>query len=93
MNIPEVIQYLADNYKVGIPVLCGVVVLGYLVFSIRLIVTSRREGLNVCMSAMIPAVNLFIWMRKGLRKHKNNKIRRERLSEEKNLSEGGEIEL
>lgn len=67
-------QYLADNYVYGIAVLCSVVCIIYLIFSIRLIVTSRREGINICASAMIPFVNIIFWVRKCVVKHKNNKV-------------------
>lgn len=90
MTLSETILALSENYVIGISVLCVVVVAGYLFFSIRLIVTARREGLNICMSAMIPFVNLIIWFRKCLRKHKNNKIRREN---SRVLAEDEEIEL
>lgn len=90
MSISESMAYLAENYIPGIVVLCVVVVAGYLFFSIRLIVNARREGLNVCISAMIPIYNLIIWLRKVFRKHKNNKIRREN---NRVLAEDEEIEL
>lgn len=63
---------LQQNYVVGMSVACTVVVALYLAFSIRLIVTSRREGINACASAMIPVYNLILWIRKWRRKKKNN---------------------
>lgn len=64
-------QALADYYIVGISVICVLVVTLYLVFSIRLIITSRREGINACASALIPVYNLILWIRKCRRKKKS----------------------
>lgn len=65
---------LQQNYVVGMSVACTVVVALYLAFSIRIIVTSRREGINACASAMIPVYNLILWIRKWRRKKKNDQV-------------------
>lgn len=65
---------LSDNYILGIVILCSIVVACYLIFSIRLIQTSRREGLDVCISAMIPIYNVVLWVRKCIKKHQNSKV-------------------
>lgn len=90
MNLSSMIEFLSINYIVGISVFCTIVVIGYLVFSIRLIVTSRREGLDVCMTAMIPIVNVFLWFKKCIRRHKNKKIL---LESSRVLKDDEEIEL
>lgn len=90
MTLAESIEYLGENWIVGISVLSSVVVVLYLVFSIRLIVTSRREGINTSMMCMIPVLNIFLWFRKCWRKHKNNKIR---IENSRVLAEDEEIEL
>lgn len=64
---------LAENYILGIIALCVIVVACYLIFSIRLIKTSRQEGLDVCTSAMIPIYNVVLWVRKCIRKYNNSK--------------------
>lgn len=69
--------FLANNYVYGIVLLCCVVCIIYLAFSIRLIVTSRREGINLCAMAMIPVINILLWVRKCVVKRKNNKVFRE----------------
>lgn len=74
MSLGSVMQFLADNYIVGISIACVLVVALYLTFSIRLIVTSRREGINACVSAMIPPYNIILWIRKCRRKKKNSII-------------------
>lgn len=83
MSFKEVMQALANYYVVGITIICIVVVTLYLIFSIRLIITSRREGINACASAMIPIYNLILWLRKWRRKKKNSKL----------MGEDEEIEL
>ena len=83
MSFKEVMQALADYYIVGISVLCVIIVSLYLIFSIRLIITSRREGINACASAMIPVYNLILWLRKWRRKKKNSTV----------MDEDEEIEL
>lgn len=73
MSFSELMQFLADNYTIGIPIFISLLIGVYLLFSIRLIITSRREGLNICVSAMIPVYSLILWIRKCIRKRKNNK--------------------
>lgn len=73
MSFSELMQFLADNYTIGIPLFISLLIGVYLLFSIRLIITSRREGLNICVSAMIPVYSLILWIRKCIRKRKNNK--------------------
>lgn len=73
MSFSELMQFLADNYTIGIPIFISLLIGVYLLFSIRLIITSRREGLNICVSAMIPVYSLILWVRKCIRKRKNNK--------------------
>lgn len=73
MDISSFMALLAEEYVIGTAITCTVVVAIYLTFSIRLIVTARREGINVCASAMIPVYNLILWFRKCLRHRKNTK--------------------
>lgn len=83
MEFKDFMQFLADNYIVGISVACVVVIAVYLVFSIRLMISARREGINACASALIPIYNLILWVRKWRRKKKNSAT----------LAEDEEIEL
>lgn len=73
MDISSIMQLLADEYVIGTAVIAVVVVTAYLTFSIRLIVTARKEGIDVCASAMIPVYNLILWIRKCIRHRKNTK--------------------
>lgn len=73
MSFPEIMQFLADNYVVGMSVFIILLISIYLLFSIRLIITARREGLDICVSAMIPIYSLILWIRKCIKKRKNNK--------------------
>lgn len=73
MSFPEIMQFLADNYVVGMSVFIVLLISIYLLFSIRLIITARREGLDICVSAMIPIYSLILWIRKCIKKRKNNK--------------------
>lgn len=78
----EFMQMLADEYVIGISVLIVFVIAIHIFFSVRLIVTSRREGLDVCVSAMIPVYNLVLWVRKSIRKYRNKKIDKIELNQE-----------
>lgn len=78
----EFMKMLADEYVIGISVLIVFVVAIHIFFSVRLIVTSRREGLDVCVSAMIPVYNLVLWVRKSIRKYRNKKIDKIELNQE-----------
>lgn len=78
----EFMQMLADEYIIGISVLIVFVIAIHIFFSVRLIVTSRREGLDVCVSAMIPVYNLVLWARKSIRKYRNKKIDKIELNQE-----------
>lgn len=78
----EFMQMLADEYVIGISVLIVFVIAIHIFFSVRLIVTSRREGLDVCVSAMIPVYNLILWVRKSIRKYRNKKIDKIELNQE-----------
>lgn len=64
---------LAREYRVGIIAVSVICVALYLIFSIRLIVTSRREGIDICMLAMIPVLNVFMWIRKCIVHIKNSR--------------------
>ena len=78
----EFMQMLADEYVIGISVVIVFVIAIHTFFSVRLIVTSRREGLDVCVSAMIPVYNLVLWVRKSIRKYRNKKIDKIELNQE-----------
>lgn len=78
----EFMQMLADEYVIGSSVLIVFVVAIHIFFSVRLIVTSRREGLDVCVSAMIPVYNLVLLVRKSIRKYRNKKIDKIELNQE-----------
>lgn len=78
----EFMKMLADEYVIGISVLIVFVIAIHIFFSVRLIVTSRREGLDVCVSAMIPVYNLVLWVRKSIRKYRNKKIDKIELNQE-----------
>lgn len=73
MGISGIMAFLADNYIYGISVSCVVVISMYLAFSIRLIVTARRVGMNICASAMIPIYNIVLWVKKCIVKHRASK--------------------
>ena len=74
MSLSEIMATLADQYIVGITICCLIVSGLYIAFSVRLIITTRAEGMNVCASAMIPVYQLILWFRKCLRKRKRIKM-------------------
>lgn len=73
----EVMKTLADYYVYGIVVCCIIVTALYLAFSIKLIITSRREGLDVCVSALVPIFNIGLFFKKVFKKKKRLKLEKE----------------
>ena len=69
--------YLADNYVYGIAILCCVVSAVYIAFSVRLVITSRREGINICALAFVPVLNIILRVRKCVVRRKHNKTFKE----------------
>lgn len=61
-QVTEMMKYLADNYIEGIAVISGVIILIYLIFSIRLLFTSRDANMNLYASAFIPGLNIILWV-------------------------------
>lgn len=61
-QIAEIAKYLQDNYVEGIVIACAVVVSIYLIFSIRLVFTSKDVGMRILASAFIPGVNVILWV-------------------------------
>lgn len=68
--------FLAREYVVGIASLATLSVGVYLAFSIRLIKSCRKLGMDVCTSAMIPIYNVILWVRKCFR---SRRMKREEL--------------
>ena len=66
-QITEVMGYLAENYMWGIIICCAVVVVIYLLFSIRLLFTSRDVGMRLYVSAFIPVLNVLLWVVKCIK--------------------------
>ena len=64
----EIMIVLADRYVIGIACLSFLIVVGYLVFSVLLVIRARRVGMDICVGAFIPFWNLVVWMRVALRR-------------------------
>lgn len=62
--------WLADNYVAGIIVACIVVLIIYIGISLVIMFSAREEGLDICVSAMIPVWNLGILLRTKFHKKK-----------------------
>lgn len=86
-QVTEMMKYLADNYVEGIAVISGVIILIYLIFSIRLLFTSRDADMNLYASAFIPGLNIVLWLIKCI------KVSHNRWIESHILSDEDEIEL
>lgn len=61
--LSRIMLFLADEWLVGSIVSIMLVVVGYLVFSILLLIRCRKRGYDVGVSAFIPVVSLFIFIR------------------------------
>lgn len=83
----EIMLTLAREWVIGVSVCIVICLVAYLVFSILLVRSCRRNNYDVGVSAMIPFVNIFIFIKNCILKRKNLKI------EEKISSMDGEFEL
>ena len=68
---------LADGYLYGIVVACFFVIVGYVLYSVLVLLSCRKVGIDICVSAMIPVYNLILPIRRLIRKHKNSQIYQE----------------
>ena len=67
--------WLAENYVMGIVVACIIVILLYVGVSLVGMFSAREEGLDVCVSAMIPIWNIVILIRTRIHKqHRKQKL-------------------
>lgn len=73
MSLSGVMATLADQYVIGIIICCLIVSGLYIAFSVRLIITARSEGMNICATAMIPFYQIILWVIKCFRRHKRIK--------------------
>ena len=92
MFSPDVMLYWQNNWKLGMSICCGVVMVAYLGISLLILLRLRhKKEADVCMSAFVPVVNIVQYARYS---HKFNKKVRALLKEEElsNL-EDEEIEL
>lgn len=89
-NMSEIMLILAENWKIGYGILNALVLIVYLIFSIRLVITSRRIGYDVGVSAMIPLINIIVFLKKG---HKVRKIKKQQKNDSRLLGEEEEFEL
>lgn len=63
----EIVNFLRENW-IAVPIVASLIFIVYLVFSIRLVFTARRAGMNVCMLAFIPGINLIIFVIKCIKR-------------------------
>lgn len=68
---------LADNYLYGIAIAVFLVVVGYIAYSVLVLLSCRKVGIDICVSAMIPVYNLILLIRRFIRKYKNSQIYKE----------------
>lgn len=71
MDKAMLMQYLADNYVTGIGITSALVVISYIVFSLRLLYVSRCEDMDIGVSAFIPVINMVVWGIYRVHKHRN----------------------
>lgn len=81
----NIMKMLANYYIVGIIVSSIVIVGLYVLISTRLVITSRRKGINVCGTGFIPIYNLTLLIRqamvsKRLKKEELARIETERVT-------------
>lgn len=68
LKLSEVMLYLQIQYVEGIVVICSLVVAIHLIFSIRLLFTSRDANMKLFSLAFIPGLNVFLWLVKCIKK-------------------------
>ncbi|MGV3076424.1 hypothetical protein ACEE21_15200 [Clostridium baratii] len=83
----EIMSTLAREWVVGVSVCIAICLIAYIVFSVLLVRSCRRNGYDVGVSGMIPFVNIFILIKNCIYKRRNLKI------EEKLSNMDGEFEL
>jgi hypothetical protein len=66
-QVKEITAYLAEYYVEGIAITCIVVVAIYLIFSIRLVFTSKDVGMKILSLAFVPGLNIILWVIKCFR--------------------------
>lgn len=69
----DIMVVLAREWKIGYVIFSILGVLIYLVFSINLVTTSRKEGYDIGVSGMIPLWNIVVLIKKKLFIAKKNK--------------------
>ena len=63
----DIVNFLRENW-IAVPIFAVVVFVLYLIFSIRLVFTARRAGMNVCMLAFIPGINIIVFFVKCIKR-------------------------
>lgn len=79
MSFAEMMDYLRLYWREGTIALCTVVCISYLIFSIRLLFSSRDAKMKIYSLAFIPVVNIIVWVVKC---RKVRKLRKMALREE-----------
>lgn len=57
----EIMLLLAREWKIGSIIVCFLLVISYLSYSILLLRNCRKYNYDVGVSAFIPFINIFIW--------------------------------
>ena len=65
---------LADMYLYGVLASIFIVVGVYVFYSVRVLLSCRKNGIDICASAMIPVYNLTLPVRVLIKKHKEKQI-------------------
>lgn len=93
----ETMQNLADRYVEGIVTISIVICLVYIALSMLIVIKARRHGLDVCVFAFIPVLNLSTPLRVLSKDHKKRKLKEKALmaakEEEKSSEEFDENEV
>ena len=83
----ETMLLLSKEWVIGSSVCIGVVLVGYLLFSVLLVRRCRKRNYDVGASAFVPVVSLFIWVKSF--KYKNALV----VAEDDYISDEAEFEL
>ena len=70
----KVMLVLAREWQIGYAVSISICVITYLLYSILLVVSCRKKGMDVGVSAMIPIVNLIVLVQRGVLIHRKKRI-------------------
>lgn len=64
----KIMMVLAEEWILGVSICIFLCILVYLIFSIRLVISCRRNKYDIGVLGMLPVVNIIIFIKNNIRK-------------------------